>query len=272
MNWTDNTSLMVVGAVILAAIGLMVWWSRNRSAPKKEGLTLPVSPLGGVTAPDAPVLALFHATWCPACQAFLPVWKAISGTLGRGAVEFEHSTTPNMQEYGIAGFPTIRLYRSGCAPGRPYVEYNGPRTFEGVMSFFTSGGAGSPPQPAGRPQPIQQEEPQPTVEHFETRLPGNFGSNMVRGSIQSPPVAVRPRKPRRMVSEPPELEVIEQPPPRSRREGPRNVTFSEPPEIEEIPRPSEGEEGPTGFLPQSLPGSRYQTFAQLGELPPGVSV
>lgn len=240
----SDSTLLMIGAVAIILLGVAVWFSRRTdAASKKEALTLPVTPLGGVSNTDAPVLALFHATWCPACQAFLPVWKAISGSLGRGAIEFEHSTTPNMQEYGIAGFPTVRLYTSGCAPGKPYIEYSGPRTYDGVMSFFTSGGAGSPPPQ----QPVSSSEP--TVEHFETRLPGNFGSNMLRGKPQSPPVASPPGR------------------------KPRKVSFAEAEEESQLVEPvPQQEDGPSGFLPRSLPGSRYQTFAQLGELPDGVSV
>lgn len=92
-----------------------------------------------------PALVFFHMNGCGHCTHMKPAWEAASQKLASTPVKplaLEAGQHANVvKDLGIRGFPTIRYYPSGFAPGAPFVEYKGDRSVESLMRFAQSGGA-----------------------------------------------------------------------------------------------------------------------------------
>ncbi|CAI9265048.1 unnamed protein product [Lactuca saligna] len=80
------------------------------------------------------VLVEFFAPWCGHCQALTPIWeKAASVLKGVATVAaIDADANPTIaQEYGIKGFPTIKVF----VPGKPPVDYQGAREAKPIAEF-----------------------------------------------------------------------------------------------------------------------------------------
>lgn len=80
------------------------------------------------------VLVEFFAPWCGHCQALTPTWeKAASVLKGVATVAaIDADANPSIaQEYGIKGFPTIKVF----VPGKPPVDYQGAREAKPIAEF-----------------------------------------------------------------------------------------------------------------------------------------
>ncbi|PON48507.1 DnaJ-like, partial [Parasponia andersonii] len=80
------------------------------------------------------VLVEFFAPWCGHCQALTPTWEkaatVLKGVATVAALDAnEHKSLA--QEYGIRGFPTIKVF----APGKPPVDYQGAREVKPIAEF-----------------------------------------------------------------------------------------------------------------------------------------
>ncbi|KAL4581377.1 hypothetical protein LXL04_017591 [Taraxacum kok-saghyz] len=83
------------------------------------------------------VLVEFFAPWCGHCQALTPTWeKAASVLKGVATVAaIDADANPSIaQEYGIKGFPTIKVF----VPGKPPVDYQGAREAKPIAEFALS--------------------------------------------------------------------------------------------------------------------------------------
>ncbi|KAG5053146.1 Protein disulfide isomerase-like 2-3 [Glycine soja] len=80
------------------------------------------------------VLVEFFAPWCGHCQALTPIWEK-AATVLKGVVTvaaIDADAHPSLaQEYGIRGFPTIKVF----APGKPPVDYQGARDVKPIAEF-----------------------------------------------------------------------------------------------------------------------------------------
>ncbi|KAL0311270.1 UNVERIFIED_CONTAM: protein disulfide isomerase-like 2-3 [Sesamum angustifolium] len=80
------------------------------------------------------VLVEFFAPWCGHCQALTPAWEkaanVLKGVATVAALDADaHKSLA--QEYGIRGFPTIKVF----APGKPPVDYQGARDVKPIVEF-----------------------------------------------------------------------------------------------------------------------------------------
>ena len=85
-------------------------------------------------------LALFHADWCGHCKRFMPEFnKFKSGYNGPvNVVAYNEGQNKDMmQQHGVQGYPTIRYYPNGLTDTQNFMDYEGPRTAQGLEGFVT---------------------------------------------------------------------------------------------------------------------------------------
>jgi thioredoxin 1 len=69
-----------------------------------------------LTAHDR-VIALFYASWCPFCVAFLPIFKKVAGA-SRHFVSVKDDKETMADRYAVAIYPTVIFFENGIAAKR----------------------------------------------------------------------------------------------------------------------------------------------------------
>ncbi|KAK1986847.1 hypothetical protein LZ30DRAFT_746137 [Colletotrichum cereale] len=81
----------------------------------------------------------FYAPWCGHCQNLKPAYEKVANNLNGlakvAAVDCdEEANKPLCGQFGVQGFPTLKIVKPGKKPGKPVVEdYQGPRTATGIV-------------------------------------------------------------------------------------------------------------------------------------------
>lgn len=84
------------------------------------------------------VATIFYAPWCSACKSVMPTWEQLEKKLkDHPKVKFNRINGAEnkaiMEKYGIAGYPTIYLFKQDDA-----IEYSGDRSLESLEKFVLS--------------------------------------------------------------------------------------------------------------------------------------
>jgi len=82
----------------------------------------------------------FYAPWCGHCQSLKPAYekaaKSLTGLAKVAAVNCdEESNKPLCGQFGVQGFPTLKIFKPGKKSGKPVVEdYQGPREAKAIVA------------------------------------------------------------------------------------------------------------------------------------------
>jgi protein disulfide-isomerase A1 len=86
------------------------------------------------------VLVEFYAPWCGHCKQLVPIYEKVAEHFKENediVIAKMDSTANELETIKITSFPTIKLFKK---ESNEIVEYNGPRTFEGITKFIETGG------------------------------------------------------------------------------------------------------------------------------------
>lgn len=112
------------------------------------------------TVESGPTLVEFFAPWCGHCKHLAPVYaKLATEVLGRGVTIASVDCTVEkqlMQDHGVRGFPTLKLFKDG---GKTVVDYRQARDVASFVAFLEKEGV------LGAAAPV----PKPHLRYFDTR-------------------------------------------------------------------------------------------------------
>lgn len=122
---------LVLGLVLLADIKAQV--------PEEDGVLVLDEKNFDETVKGNPfILVEFYAPWCGHCKQFAPEYAAAARTLKEGKITVPlakvdaTAETKLAEEYGIRGYPTIKLFIDGREQ-----EYTGGRTQQSIVTWVT---------------------------------------------------------------------------------------------------------------------------------------
>ncbi|EQC37366.1 hypothetical protein SDRG_05583 [Saprolegnia diclina VS20] len=83
-------------------------------------------------------LVEFYAPWCGHCKSLAPEWEQAASEL-RGSVKLgaldATANEAKAAEYGIKGFPTIKVFGPTAASASDAIDYQGPRQAAGITAY-----------------------------------------------------------------------------------------------------------------------------------------
>ncbi|XP_045464701.1 protein disulfide-isomerase [Harmonia axyridis] len=99
------------------------------------------------------VLVEFYAPWCGHCKQLVPIYDKVGEHFKDNSdvvIAKMDATANELEHTKISSFPTLKLY---AKESNKIIEYNGPRTFEGLVKFVESGGKDG----ASIEEPVEEE-------------------------------------------------------------------------------------------------------------------
>lgn len=99
------------------------------------------------------VLVEFYAPWCGHCKQLAPIYEKVGEHFKENSdivIAKMDATANELEHTKVSSFPTLKLYAKGS---NNIIEYNGPRTFEGLVKFIESGGK----EGASIEEPVEEE-------------------------------------------------------------------------------------------------------------------
>ncbi|KAK9719553.1 Thioredoxin [Popillia japonica] len=92
---------------------------------------------------DKDVLVEFYAPWCGHCKQLVPIYEKVAEHFEKDdniVIAKIDATANELEHTKITSFPTLKLYRKD---DNLAIQYNGPRTYEGITKFVESRGVES---------------------------------------------------------------------------------------------------------------------------------
>lgn len=134
----NNVTLGLIIVIAVLVLIIIYMWNKDKEnmeftgrVPEPEK-TFPPEPK------KSPLLVLFKADWCPACQNFIPEWEKLKQGV-QGTLETKELTEQDdFKKYGIEGLPTIRYFPEGIHNPDNHINYNGKRTMEEILKFLST--------------------------------------------------------------------------------------------------------------------------------------
>lgn len=113
--------------------------SKSSQDPKTDVVTLTDSNFDELVLNSGDVwLVEFYAPWCGHCKALAPEWEQAASDL-KGAVKLgaldATAHEKKAAEYGIRGFPTIKVFGPAASSANDAQDYQGARTASGITSY-----------------------------------------------------------------------------------------------------------------------------------------
>lgn len=147
LGLSRNTWIMIGGAILFIVISLLVYFfyispsMTSKYRPNSEQVPGSSSSSGK----DAELM-FFYADWCPHCKAAKPIWNDMKAEYENKTVngytiiftevdcsEESAEVEKLMNQYGIEGYPTIKLIKDGQV-----IEFDAKPTKESLTKFLNT--------------------------------------------------------------------------------------------------------------------------------------
>ncbi|KAM7253289.1 hypothetical protein ACFE04_025907 [Oxalis oulophora] len=135
----NNSFLFVFGLVLCS---LTATFAEEESDVEKEFvLTLDNTNFTDIVSKHSLIVVEFYAPWCGHCKSLAPEYEKAASVLSTANPSItlakvdanEESNRDLATQFGVQGFPTIKILRDG---GKIVQEYKGPREAEGIVEYL----------------------------------------------------------------------------------------------------------------------------------------